>query len=142
MISPDLVKKIQEILQASRRIAVVGLSPREERPSNRVARYLLGAGYTVVPVNPGHDELLGQPCYPDLRSVPGEIDIVNIFRRSDQVPSIVASAVDRGVKVIWMQEGIVNLEAAVLAEKHGITVIMDRCIKVDHQNVFSEFKMR
>ena len=112
---------------------MVGLSPKPSRPSYQVARYLLDAGYTVIPVNPGHDELLGQPCYPDLRSVPGTVDVVNIFRRSEYVLPVVADAIKKNVKAVWMQEGVVNVEAAGLAEKKGILVIMDRCMKVDHQ---------
>ena len=91
------------------------------------------AGYRIIPVNPGHSEILGQQCYPDLLSVPGDIDIVNIFRRSDKVLPVVKDAIAKKAKVIWMQEGIVNEEAARLADKHGLTVIMDRCIMVDHQ---------
>lgn len=126
--------KIKAVLQGSRRIAVVGLSPKPDRPSYRVAAYLLRAGYEVVPVNPGHETILGRTCYPDLRSVPGKVDIVNIFRRSELVMPVVREAMEKQVRVIWMQQGIVNREAAALAEKQGITVIMDRCIQIDHQN--------
>jgi len=127
------VRKIREILQECRRIAVVGLSPKPARPSNQVAAYMIRAGYDIIPVNPGHAEILDQPCYPDLRSVPGSIDMVNIFRRSEEVLPIVQAAMEKKVRVIWMQQGIVNEEAAALAKKQGITVIMDRCLKVDHQ---------
>ena len=127
------VKKIREILQECRRIAVVGLSPKPARPSNQVAAYLLRAGYDIIPVNPGHAEILDRTCYPDLRSVPGTIDMVNIFRRSEEVLPVVMAAIDKKVRVIWMQQGIVNEEAAALAENQGITVIMDRCLMVDHQ---------
>jgi predicted CoA-binding protein len=131
------VKKIKEILQGCRRIAVVGLSPKPARPSNQVAIYLLRAGYDVIPVNPGHTEILGRTCYPDLLAIPGAIDMVNIFRRSEEVLPVVQAAIDKKVKVIWMQQGIVNEEAAALAEKQGITVIMDRCVKVDHQDLLA-----
>lgn len=130
LVSPQ---KIQAVLQESRRIAVVGLSPKPDRPSHRVASYLLGAGYDVVPVNPGHETILGRPCYPDLKSVPGKVDIVDIFRRSEQVMPVVLEAMEKKVRVIWMQQGIVNREAAALAEKQGIMVIMDLCIQVAHQ---------
>jgi predicted CoA-binding protein len=93
---------------------------------------MLRSGYTIIPVNPGHSEILGQPCYPDLLSVPHKVDIVNIFRRSDQVLPVVQDAIAKKAKVIWMQEGVVNEEAAQLAENEGIQVVMDRCIKVDH----------
>jgi predicted CoA-binding protein len=133
MIQLPPLQQIQAIFQDNTIIAVVGLSPRPERPSHQVARYMLSAGYRIIPVNPGHSEILGQVCYPDLCSVPEHIDIVNIFRRSDQVLPVVQDAITQKSKVIWMQEGIVNEAAARLAEGHGLTVIMDRCIKVDHQ---------
>lgn len=133
MIQLPPIQKIQAILQNSSTIAVVGLSPKPARPSHQVASYMLQAGYKIIPVNPGHKEILGLTCYPDLTRVPGEINIVNIFRRSDQVLPIIKDAINKKTKVIWMQEGIVNEEAAQLAENNGMIVIMDRCIKVDHQ---------
>lgn len=129
------VKKIKEILQECRRIAVVGLSPKSTRPSHQVAAYMLRAGYEIIPVNPGHTEILGRPCYPDLQSVPGHVDMVNIFRRSEEVLPVVLAAIEKKVRVIWMQQGIVNEEAADLAEKQGITVIMDRCLQIEHQDL-------
>ena len=128
--------QIQAILHNSSTIAVVGLSPKPTRPSHQVARYLLMAGYQIIPVNPGHNEILGQVCYPDLLSVPQHIDIINIFRRADQVLSIVQDAITKKAKVIWMQQGIVNEAAAGLAEEHGLAVIMDRCLQIDHQQYF------
>ncbi|HHO47177.1 MAG TPA: CoA-binding protein [Desulfobacteraceae bacterium] len=128
------LQKIKEILEQSRRIAVVGLSPKPDRPSHRVAAYLINAGYEVVPVNPGHETILGLTCYPDLKSVPGTVDIADIFRRSEQVMPVVVQAIDKKIPVIWMQQGIVNREAAELAEQRGITVIMDRCIQIDHRD--------
>jgi len=133
------LQKIQAILHENSTIAVVGLSPKPIRPSNQVASYMIAAGYRIIPVNPGHDEILGQTCYPDLLSVPERIDIVNIFRRSDQVLPIVQDAIARKAKVIWMQEGVINEEAAKLAEGSGMTVIMDRCIMVDHQQYAKHF---
>lgn len=134
MIQLPPVQEIKHILQKYSTIAVVGLSPKPERPSHWVSQYMIQAGYTIIPVNPGQNEILGQVCYPDLLSVPHDIDIVNIFRRADQVLPFVKDAITRKAKVIWMQEGIVNEDAALLARKNGITVIMDRCIKVDHQH--------
>lgn len=134
MIQLPPVQEIKHILQKYSAIAVVGLSPKPERPSHWVSQYMIQAGYTIIPVNPGQHEILGQVCYPDLLSVPHDIDIVNIFRRADQVLPFVKDAITRKAKVIWMQEGIVNEDAALLARKNGITVIMDRCIKVDHQH--------
>ena len=127
------VKKITEILRGCRRIAVVGLSPKPGRPSHQVSVYLLQAGFEVIPVNPGHESMLGLPCYPDLGSVPGDIDLVDIFRRAEEVLPVVQAAIAKKVRVVWMQEGIVNEAAAALAEQQGILVIMDRCLKVDHQ---------
>ena len=128
----------KNMLAQSETIAVVGLSPKEVRPSNMIARYLIEAGYTVIPVNPGQTEILGQKCYPSLDDVPDKVDIVNIFRRSEDVYPIAESAVAIGAKCVWMQEGVVNLEAATFAKEHGLMVIMDRCIMVDHQNIFGD----
>ena len=128
-------QEVNCFLQRYRNIAVVGLSPKESRPSNQVAHYLIAAGYNVIPVNPGQDELLGRKCYPDLESIPELVEIVDIFRRSEEVLPIVRSAIRIGAKVVWMQLGIINAEAAVEAKKAGLSVIMDRCIKIDHQNL-------
>lgn len=136
MIQLPPIQKIQAILHNNSTIAVVGLSPKPVRPSHQVAQYMLQAGYRIIPVNPGQREILGQICYPDLLSVPLEIDIVNIFRRSDQVLPVVRDAVVMKAKVIWMQEGIINEDAAKLAEVHNMIVVMDRCIKTDHQQFF------
>ena len=126
---------IKVILDMARTIAVVGLSPKENRPSHLVARYLLDVGYTVIPVNPGHDTILGQRCYPSLTAIGKRIDIVDIFRRSEDVGPIVDEAVAIGAKVVWMQLGVVNPQAAARAEAAGLSVIMDRCIKIDHGNL-------
>jgi predicted CoA-binding protein len=123
---------IKNILSRCRTIAVVGLSPKENRPSYQVASYMLEAGYKIIPVNPGHSKILGQTCYPDLCSIPDSVEIVDIFRRSDQVVPFIKDAIEIGAKVIWMQQGIINEEAARIAEQSGLTVIMDRCIKIDH----------
>jgi len=128
---------INEILCSNSSIAVVGFSPKANRPSNMVGRYLMDVGYTVYPVNPGVAEILGHVSYPDLASIPEKIDIVDIFRRSEDVLPVVEAAIAIKAKVIWMQQGIVNEEAAALAEKAGLIVIMDRCIKIDHANMMS-----
>ena len=130
-----LALEINQILKSFRNIAIVGLSPKESRPSNQVARYLIEAGYNVIPVNPGQGEILGRKCYPDLGSIPEPIEIVDIFRRSEDIPPIVSSAIKIRAKVVWMQLGIVNDDAAAEATKAGLSVIMNRCIKVDHQNL-------
>jgi uncharacterized protein len=130
------LNEIKKILKESDSIAVIGLSPKENRPSNLVARYLLDVGYTVIPVNPGHKEILGRKCYPDLISVTEHIDIVDIFRKSEDVLPVVEDAIVIGAKVIWMQLGIMNHQAASRAEEAGLTVIMNRCIKIDHNDLF------
>jgi hypothetical protein len=135
MIVLNDVNQIRTILTEASVIAVVGLSPKEERPSNMVARYLIEVGYKVIPVNPGHDRILGLPCYPTLLSVPDNVDIVNIFRKSENVGPIVQQAIEIDCKVIWMQLGIINHLAAEIARQHGKKVIMDRCIKIDHSNL-------
>ncbi len=122
-----------EILDRSRVVAMVGLSAKPDRPSNRVARYLKKNGYRVIPVNPAFDEVLGEKSYPDLASVPGDIDVVDIFRRSEDVPPIVDAAIARGIKAVWMQEGIVNEAAAERARAAGMLVVMDHCMKKEHQ---------
>lgn len=130
-------KEIEQLLGSTQSIAVVGLSPKENRPSNMVGRYLIDAGYSIYPVNPGQKEILGQICYADLQSVPFSIDIVDIFRKSEDVLPIVEQALSlrRRPRAIWMQQGVINESAAELALKNGIFVVMDRCIKVDHQNL-------
>jgi predicted CoA-binding protein len=124
-----------KLLEESRTIAVVGLSAKPERPSNAIARYLLAQGYKVIPVNPMLDEVLGLKSYPDLKSVPEPVDIVDIFRRSDYVPPIVQQAIEIEAKAVWMQLGVMNAEAAAQAEAAGLFVVMNRCISVEHQRL-------
>jgi predicted CoA-binding protein len=135
ILAAEQIASIRRILKDSKTIAVVGLSPKPQRPSHRVARYLMEAGYTIIPVNPGQDTILGLPCYPDLRAIPTQVDMVDIFRRPEAVLSIVEDAIAIGAKYIWMQEGVVNKEAAAKAEAAGLPVIMDRCTKIDHMNL-------
>lgn len=127
---------IRKLLHAVKSIAIVGLSPNEKRPSNMVGKYLLKVGYDVVPVNPGQNEILGRRCYPDLASIPQKIDLVDIFRKSDDVLPIVRQAIEKKVCGVWMQLGIKNEDAARLALKNNVAVIMNRCIKIDHQVFF------
>ena len=129
------MKQIAEILKAARTIAIVGLSAKRYRPSYGVAEYMQKAGYRIIPVNPHESELLGERCYPDLESVPGAVDIVDIFRRSEFVPEIVEAAIRMGAKVIWMQEGVMHEDAARRAEAAGLAVVMDRCILKDHRRL-------
>ncbi len=116
---------VDEQLQNSKTIAVVGLSGDPDRISFRVTRYMQEQGYRIIPVNPMVEEVLGEKSYPDLKSVPEPIDMVNIFRRSELVPPVVDQAIEVGVKYIWMQDGVINPESAAKAEAAGIPVIMD-----------------
>ena len=123
---------IARILGESRNIAVVGLSPKPERPSHGVARYLLGVGYRIIPVNPGQRQLLGLTCYSSLIEVPEPIDVVDCFRRSEDMPALAKQAVAVGAKVLWMQLGVISEEAAAIAAAGGLQVVMDRCTKIEH----------
>ena len=126
------IDKIAYILQVSKTIAVVGLSPKPERDSYQVSEYLLRQGYNIIPVNPGHSEILGRKSYPSLFDIPESIDIVDIFRRSESVPPIVRAAVQIQAQYIWMQEGVENEEAAAIARQHEVTVIQNLCLKKMH----------
>lgn len=124
---PD--ERIKTILTDMKRIAVIGISAKEDRASHGIARFLVGQGFDVVGVNPVLDEpVLGLDIYPSLPDVPGRVDVVNVFRRSDQVPPVVEAAVARGDGCVWMQEHVVNPEAAALAADAGLDVLMDVCL--------------
>ena len=132
-----LMNTVRDILEKSKVIAVVGLSPKPERDSHEVAKYLQDQGYRIVPVNPRADTILGEKSYPDLASIPERVDVVDIFRRSDDVPPVVDQAIDIGAKAVWMQLGIVNEDAAAKAREAGLGVVMDRCMLVEHRNLVS-----
>ncbi len=123
---------IEQILRDCHIIAVVGLSSNPARPSYRVASYMKTQGYRVIPVNPNETNVLGEPAYPSLAAVPGTIDLVNIFRKSEEVVPIVEDAITHGAKAIWMQEGVSNEPAAVHAIASGMLVVMDRCWLKEH----------
>jgi predicted CoA-binding protein len=129
------MRRVAEILQQSRTIAVVGLSSKRFRPSYGVAEYMQRAGYRIIPVNPEESEVLGENSYQDLDSVPEAIDIVDIFRRSEFVAEIVEAAIRKGAKAIWMQEGVIHEEAARRAAEAGLDVVMDRCILKEHRRL-------
>ena len=126
-----------QILQSARTVAVVGLSGKRYRPSYGVAEYLKREGYRVIPVNPEEREVLGEKSYPDLDSVPDEIDVVDIFRRPEYVPDIVEAAIRKGAKVVWMQEGVIHEQAAQRAREAGLTVVMDRCMRATWQRLLA-----
>lgn len=123
----------QEILQSSCFIAMVGLSSNHDRPSYRVASYLKGQGYRIIPVNPQQKEILGEPSYPDLSSIPHPVDVVDIFRRSEEVPEIVEESIKIGAKAVWMQKGVINERAATRAREAGLLVVMDKCMFEEHR---------
>lgn len=127
---PDTV--LLALLQARPRIAVVGLSPRPDRPSYRVSRQMLAWGFDIVPVRPMVAEVLGQPAYASLEAVPGRIGLVNVFRNANEVDAVVDSAIAIGAPAIWIQQGIINHPAALRAQAAGLTVVMDRCIMVEY----------
>ena len=131
---PDSV--IRDILAHPRRIAVVGCSPDARRDSHRIAGLLMTKGHSVVPINPGVREILGQSCFASLRDVPGAIDVVDIFRRADQAGPIVDEAIAVGVQTVWMQLGVIDAAAAARAQAAGLTVIMDRCPAIEYARLF------
>jgi uncharacterized protein len=127
--------KIRQILQNVKIIAVVGLSPNEERPSNRVAKYLMKQGYRIIPVNPGQKEILGEKCYSSLIDIPHDVEVVDLFLSNDRIPDVVDQAIKKGIKVIWMQLGVFHREAWERAVNAGATVVADRCMKIEHEKI-------
>jgi predicted CoA-binding protein len=127
---------LRRILMQCRTIAVVGLSANWHRPSYFAAKYMLEHGYTVIPVNPAYKEVLGQACYPSLRDVPQRVDMVDCFRRAEDIPAIADEAIGIGARVLWMQLGVINLEAVRKAEAAGLEVVMDRCVKIEYARLF------
>lgn len=131
MRNPD-DNEIIRLLKESKKIAVVGLSPKPNRDSNIVARYLISNGYEIIPVNPGKKEILGFKCYKNILEIPDDIDIVDVFLNPSRVPPIVDQAIERNIKIIWFQLGVVNEDGIKKAINSGIQVIFDRCIKQEH----------
>ncbi len=126
---------IEDILTGFRRVAVVGLSPKADRPSYGVASYLKDHGFEIIPVNPSAIEILGLKSYPDLRSIPGPVEIVDIFRRSEDVGPIVDDAITIGAKAVWMQDGVMNEEAAKKAREAGLKLVMNECMMREHRRL-------
>lgn len=126
------VETIRDLLHRARTVAIVGLSDKKERASNFVGSYLKSEGYKIIPVNPNLSEVLGEKSYPDLKSIPEPVDIVDIFRRPDEIMPIVEQAIEIKARAIWMQLLIVNRDAAKLAKDNGLIVIMDKCMKIEH----------
>jgi hypothetical protein len=131
--APPSADPIFDILTKYKTIAVVGLSSNPTRPSYAVTEYMQSSGYHIIPVNPNETDVLGEPSYADLEEVPQKIEIVNIFRRAEDIPPVVEAAIRVGAKVVWMQQGIANEPAAERARAAGITVVMDACIFIEHK---------
>jgi predicted CoA-binding protein len=131
----DDIAGLRRILAQSHTLAVVGLSAQWHRPSYFAAKYMRDHGYRIIPVNPRYTEVLGEACYPNLKSVPVPVDLVDCFRKSEEIPAIADEAIAIGAKVLWMQLGIVNDEAARHAAAAGLDVVMNRCVKIEHARI-------
>jgi predicted CoA-binding protein len=127
----------ENLLRNAKTIAVVGLSSRRSRPSYGVSEYMQSRGYRIIPVNPNETEVLGEKAYSSLDEVPGQVDIVDVFRRSECVPEIVDAAIRIGARGVWMQEGVVHEEAATKARAAGLEVVMDHCILKEHRKMLA-----
>ena len=132
----DDIATLRRILKSSRTIAVVGLSANWWRPSYFVAKYLQEHGYRVIPVNPAYQDVLGETCYPTLREIPEPVDMVDCFRKAEEIPALTEEAIAIGAKCLWMQLGVVNEVAAARAQAAGLDVVMDRCVKIEHGRLF------
>jgi predicted CoA-binding protein len=130
-------EEIRAILANNRVIAVVGLSPKPDRDSHRVARYMQEQGYRIVPVHPKAEEILGEKCFPSLRDIPFPVDIVDIFRKIEAIPPIVEDAIAINAKVVWMQLGLAENRSARQAKEAGLQVVMNKCLKIEHHSYFS-----
>ncbi|MCP4432995.1 MAG: CoA-binding protein [Gammaproteobacteria bacterium] len=128
--------QLRKILLENKTLAVVGLSANDMRPSFFAAKYMQDHGYRIIPVNPRYDEILGEKCYPDLLSIPEPVDIVDLFQRSERVMPFVEQAIEIRAKVVWMQLGVINRDAASLAGSAGLEVVMDRCVKIEYARLF------
>ena len=133
---PDDIATLRRILRDCRTIAVVGLSAAWHRPSYFAAKYMQQHGYRIVPVNPRYTEVLGERCYPSLADIPHPVDMVDVFRRSEDVLPIAEQAVAIGARCLWQQIGVTNMAAAELARAAGLDVVMDRCVKIEHARLF------
>jgi uncharacterized protein len=132
----DDISTLRRILKANHTVAIVGLSAEWHRPSHFVAKYLQSHGYRVVPVNPRYPEILGETSYAKLEDIPFAVDMVDVFRKPEEVPAIARSAVAIGAQCLWQQLGVVNLEADAIAKAAGLDSVMDRCVKIEHARLF------
>lgn len=132
------IEEIIDLLRQCQRIAVVGLSPKSNRPSHRVASAMQQFGYTIVPVRPAVDSVLGEKAYPELSAVPGRIDMVDVFRAAEHVDPIVDACIALKIPALWLQDGVINEAAALRAQANGITVVMDRCVYRDYRQFIQD----
>lgn len=126
---------VRDILATARTVAVVGLSPRPDRPSHEVARYLQEHGYHIVPVRPAVDSVLGEPAYPSLEAIPFPVDAVCVFRRPEEAPAVIAAAARCGARAVWLQEGVGSPAAEAAARRAGLPLVMDRCMMKEHRRL-------
>jgi len=130
------IRTLRQVLQNHRTIAVVGLSADWFRPSYFAAKYMQEHGYRIIPVNPKYPEILGETCYPSLKDIPHAVDVVDVFRKPSDTPAIAQEAVAIGAKVFWLQLGVINEQAQAIAQQAGLTVVVDRCVKIEHARLF------
>lgn len=128
--------KLIGLLQKTKTIAIVGLSKQWNRPSNFVGKYLIEHGYRVVPVNPRYEEILGQKSYPTVVDIPFQIDMVDCFRKPEELEEVLQHTIEKGISSLWLQIGVINVDVQARAQNEGITVVMDRCIKIEHARLF------
>jgi predicted CoA-binding protein len=130
------INTLRRILKQSRTLAIVGLSANWYRPSFFAAKYMQEHGYRIIPVNPAYQEVLGEKCYPSLKDIPEKVDVVDCFRKSEDIEPIAKEAIEIGAKVLWMQLGVINEKAAAMARDAGLEVVQDRCVKIEHGRLF------
>lgn len=130
------INTLRRILRQSKTLAIVGLSANWYRPSFFAAKYLQEHGYRIIPVNPAYEEVLGEKCYPSLKDIPEKVDIVDCFRKSEEIEPLAKQAIEIGAKVLWLQLGVVNEKAAKMARDAGLEVVQDRCVKIEHGRLF------
>ncbi len=134
-------EEIRAILEKYKTVAIVGLSPKPERDSHKVAKYLKEHDYRIVPLNPGQKEILCEKCYPNLKAIPIPVDAVDIFRKPDAIPPVVDDAIEIAAKVVWMQLGLAHNHAADNARNAGLEVVMNKCIKIEYMNMFKYYRL-
>ncbi|KPK56111.1 MAG: CoA-binding protein [Thiotrichales bacterium SG8_50] len=130
------INTLRRILKQSKTLAIVGLSANWYRPSFFAAKYMQEHGYRIIPVNPAYEEVLGEKCYPSLKDIPEKVDMVDCFRKSEDIEPLAKQAIEIGAKVLWLQLGVVNEKAAKMAREAGLEVVQDRCVKIEHGRLF------